>query len=181
MKKFLAAMGLALLLLGAAPTALAQPASARSIAHPTAAATVTIRSHAVTITGVRKAGHTLTAHAGTWRPAGVKLHYRWYVGSKAIAGATHKALKIRSAWVGKTLTVRVTGRRSGATAVTVKRSVKVAKPAPVQHSCTPLTNGGNCYEPGEFCRNSDHGMSGSAGDGEPIICMDNNGWRWEPR
>ena len=46
--------------------------------------------------------------------------------------------------------------------------------------CHPLTNGGNCYEPGEYCRNSDHGVSGVAGDGERIICEDNNGWRWEP-
>ena len=44
----------------------------------------------------------------------------------------------------------------------------------------PLTNGGNCYEPGEYCRNSDHGASGVAGDGERITCEDNDGWRWEP-
>jgi hypothetical protein len=52
--------------------------------------------------------------------------------------------------------------------------------APPPASCYPLTNGGNCYEPGEYCRNSDHGMYGAAGDGEKIICEDNNGWRWEP-
>ncbi|HJQ01430.1 MAG TPA: hypothetical protein VJ851_07510 [Jatrophihabitans sp.] len=51
--------------------------------------------------------------------------------------------------------------------------------APVP-SCYPLTNGGNCYEPGEFCRKSDHGASGIAGDGKPIVCTYNNGWRWEP-
>jgi hypothetical protein len=43
-----------------------------------------------------------------------------------------------------------------------------------------MTNGGNCYEPGEYCRTSDRGASGVAGDGEKIICEDNNGWRWEP-
>ena len=47
-------------------------------------------------------------------------------------------------------------------------------------NCTPLTNGGNCYEPGEYCRNSDHGASGIAGDGKSITCAYNNGWRWEP-
>jgi|SRR5450755_1222947 hypothetical protein len=47
-------------------------------------------------------------------------------------------------------------------------------------SCYPLSNEGTCYEPGEFCRESDHGMTGMAGDGEKIICTDNNGWRWEP-
>lgn len=53
-------------------------------------------------------------------------------------------------------------------------------PTPTPSSCYPLTNGGNCYEPGEYCRNSDHGASGVAGDGEAITCLDNNGWRWEP-
>jgi hypothetical protein len=46
--------------------------------------------------------------------------------------------------------------------------------------CHPLTSGGNCYEPGEFCRASDHGVTGVAGDGETITCEDVNGWRWEP-
>jgi hypothetical protein len=47
-------------------------------------------------------------------------------------------------------------------------------------SCYPLTNSGHCYEPGEYCRNSDHGARGVAGDGERIVCADNGGWRWEP-
>ena len=46
--------------------------------------------------------------------------------------------------------------------------------------CYPLSNEGTCYEPGEYCRNADHGVSGMAGDGEAITCEDNNGWRWEP-
>jgi hypothetical protein len=46
--------------------------------------------------------------------------------------------------------------------------------------CHPLTNGGNCYEPGEYCRDSDHDASGVAGDGKAITCEDNDGWRWEP-
>jgi hypothetical protein len=47
-------------------------------------------------------------------------------------------------------------------------------------SCHPLTNSGNCYEPGEYCRNADHAAHGVAGNGEAIVCTDNNGWRWEP-
>ena len=49
-----------------------------------------------------------------------------------------------------------------------------------QQSCYPLTNGGNCYKPGEFCRSSDHGKSGIDAEGNPIKCEDNDGWRWEP-
>jgi len=55
-----------------------------------------------------------------------------------------------------------------------------AAPAPTAASCHPLSDEGTCYEPGEFCRDSDHGMTGVAGDGEAIECEDNDGWRWEP-
>lgn len=55
----------------------------------------------------------------------------------------------------------------------------VAQPSTTA-SCYPLSNEGTCYEPGEFCRDSDHGATGLAGDGEKIVCEDNDGWRWEP-
>lgn len=51
-------------------------------------------------------------------------------------------------------------------------------PAPA--GCHPLSDEGTCYEPGEFCRDSDHGVTGVAGDGKTITCEDNDGWRWEP-
>jgi hypothetical protein len=59
-------------------------------------------------------------------------------------------------------------------------SAPAPSPSTSAASCYPLASSGNCYEPGEFCSNADHGMSGVAGNGEPIICTDNNGWRWEP-
>lgn len=46
--------------------------------------------------------------------------------------------------------------------------------------CHPISDEGTCYEPGEYCRDDDHGTSGVAGDGEAITCEDNDGWRWEP-
>jgi hypothetical protein len=55
-----------------------------------------------------------------------------------------------------------------------------AAPPPVPAGCTPKTDAGNCYEPGEFCRTDDRGTSGVAGDGKKIECEDNDGWRWEP-
>lgn len=57
-------------------------------------------------------------------------------------------------------------------------SPTTAPPAPV--GCYPLSDEGTCYKPGEFCRDSDHGVTGVAGDGETITCEDNDGWRWEP-
>jgi hypothetical protein len=53
-----------------------------------------------------------------------------------------------------------------------------APPPPA--SCYPLSDENTCYEPGEYCRDSDHGKSGVAGNGKAIICEDNDGWRWEP-
>lgn len=57
-------------------------------------------------------------------------------------------------------------------------------PQPVQtivraQSCYPLTNGGKCYSPGEYCRDDDHGTSGIDAEGDAIVCEDNGGWRWE--
>ena len=67
---------------------------------------------------------------------------------------------------------------------TPAHTTSAAPPAPpastAPASCHPLSNAGHCYEPGEFCRASDHGASGVAGDGEAIKCEDVNGWRWEP-
>lgn len=54
-------------------------------------------------------------------------------------------------------------------------------PAPATSAgCYPLSDEGTCYEPGEYCRDDDHGASGVAGNGEEIICEYNDGWRWEP-
>lgn len=54
-------------------------------------------------------------------------------------------------------------------------------PGPMPTSCHPKTSSGNCYEPGEYCSNADHGVSGVAGDGEAITCENRDGWRWEPK
>jgi cardiolipin synthase len=51
---------------------------------------------------------------------------------------------------------------------------------PTASGCTPIDNEGGCYEPGEYCRDDNHGMTGRAGDGQTITCEDRNGtWYWE--
>jgi hypothetical protein len=73
----------------------------------------------------------------------------------------------------------------------VRRRHRVVRPAPAPVTsspqpaagptgCYPISDEGTCYEPGEYCRDSDHGVTGVAGDGETITCEDNDGWRWEP-
>ncbi|HEY3545113.1 MAG TPA: peptidoglycan-binding protein [Propionicimonas sp.] len=79
------------------------------------------------ITGTATSGKTLRVKPGTWGPGKVKLSYRWYRGSKAIGGATKSTYKLKSADKGKTITVKVTGSRSGFASATAKASVKVRK------------------------------------------------------
>jgi hypothetical protein len=67
-----------------------------------------------------------------------------------------------------------------APAPTTPAAVAAPPAAAAPASCHPLTNAGNCYEPGEYCRDADHDASGVAGDGKAITCEDNDGWRWEP-
>jgi hypothetical protein len=74
----------------------------------------------------------------------------------------------------------VTATRTTVAAAPVTPAPPPPTSSTVGASCHPLTNSGNCYEPGEFCRKSDHGVTGVAGDGERITCENNNGWRWEP-
>jgi phosphatidylserine/phosphatidylglycerophosphate/cardiolipin synthase-like enzyme len=61
------------------------------------------------------------------------------------------------------------------------KPIPTPPPAPTRTGCHPKTDSGHCYEPGEYCRASDHGASGVAGDGEAIVCEDNDGWHWEPK
>jgi hypothetical protein len=56
----------------------------------------------------------------------------------------------------------------------------VAPSSPTATGCTPIDDEGGCYEPGEYCRDDDHGTTGRAGDGATITCEDENGtWYWE--
>jgi len=77
------------------------------------------------ITGTARAGKTVKASPGSWGPGGVKLSYRWYRGSKAISGATKSSYKLTSADRGHTVSVKITGSRTGYTSATAKASIKV--------------------------------------------------------
>ena len=46
-------------------------------------------------------------------------------------------------------------------------------------SCSIVSNSGNCYSAGQFCRNSDHGATTTTAGGTPIKCTySSNRWRW---
>lgn len=75
------------------------------------------------ITGTPKAGKTLRA-TGTWRPSGVTLRYQWYLGTKAIRGATKSSYKVPKKYRNKKIRVRVTGYKSGYTTLARYSSYK---------------------------------------------------------
>jgi hypothetical protein len=69
------------------------------------------------VTGTLKVGRTLKVSKGTWT-AHTTFTYQWYASGKAIKGATKWSLKLGKAQKGKTITVKVTGRKLGYTTVT---------------------------------------------------------------
>lgn len=89
------------------------------------------------ISGDRRIGSTLTAHAGTWSPADTTLSYQWIRDGVWIKGAKAPTYTIAEADVGTRITVKVTGARSGYTttsrwsgAVAVPLQTMTATPVP---------------------------------------------------
>jgi phosphatidylserine/phosphatidylglycerophosphate/cardiolipin synthase-like enzyme len=71
-------------------------------------------------------------------------------------------------------------QRENGSSVTTTPPTSAPSPSPVAAGCTPIDDEGGCYEPGEYCRDDDHGATGRAGDGQTITCEDKNGtWFWE--
>lgn len=66
-----------------------------------------------TIAGIAKVKKKLTAKAGAWGPAPVKLSYKWYRSGKTIKGATKSTYRLVKADRKKRITVRVTGKKAG--------------------------------------------------------------------
>ncbi|CAN7460242.1 carboxypeptidase regulatory-like domain-containing protein [Terrabacter sp. LjRoot27] len=66
-----------------------------------------------TISGTKAVGYTLTAVPGSWGPAPVTLTYQWYRSGTAISGATASTYRLTTTDQTKTITVKVTGSKSG--------------------------------------------------------------------
>ena len=140
-----------------------QPASAQGIASFDAGT-------ASALAGTRITPTTVTRSAASTRPP---THAPAAVHSPA-------ATLSRAAAFSRTSAPRASATHKSTPRAQPAHSTSPSPSAAAPASCHPLTNGGNCYEPGEYCRNSDHGVTGVAGDGKTIVCEDNDGWRWEP-
>ena len=103
-------------------------AAAKASAATVAVAAGTLSASTPTISGTKAVGSTLTAVPGTWGPAPVTLAYQWFRSGVAITGATASTFALTTSDKGKTLTVRVTGSKTGYTSVARTSAATTAIP-----------------------------------------------------
>ena len=167
----------------AAGTASASPAATQHARHLGPAATVRAYFKAINRHDYGRA----------WRLGGRYTGSSYAAFVSGFAGTEHDAVTIQSV-SGHVVRARLAARQTDGSVKTYEGTYRVrhgvitgfqvAQVFPAGAGggggCFPKTSSGNCYEPGGFCPHADAGMSGIAGDGEAIICEDNNGLRWEP-
>jgi hypothetical protein len=90
-----------------------------------------------TVSGTAKVKATLTARTGVWGPGTVTKSYQWYRNGKAIAGATKSTYKVGVRDAYASITVKVTGKKSGY--LTAIRTSKAIVPSGIKYgSCAAL-------------------------------------------
>jgi len=70
-------------------------------------------SVAPAITGSARVGQTLTVDNGTWNVSGVTYTRKWYAAGTEISGQTGTTYTVQAGDLGKQITARVTGTKSG--------------------------------------------------------------------
>jgi hypothetical protein len=91
----------------------------------TSTATATVVSGTFSITGRAQVGTRLTAPTGTW-PVGTTLAYSWKRSGVTKPISTNAAYTAAVADIGKTLTVTVTAKRTGASTITATSAATTA-------------------------------------------------------
>jgi hypothetical protein len=87
--------------------------SVSALSAPTATAFGQVIAGAPTVTGSAVQGRTLTADPGVWTPADVTLTYAWLRNGGVIPGASAPTYVPGASDLGKVISVRVTGTRTG--------------------------------------------------------------------
>ncbi|MDF1487708.1 hypothetical protein [Tessaracoccus caeni] len=96
---------------------------------------------APTISGTAKVGKTLTASPGSWKPSGATFGYQWLRDGKAIKGATKSTYKLGSADAGRSISVKVTGKKAGYSSVSKTSSAKKIPLLNLSQTPTPKISG----------------------------------------
>ena len=116
-------------------------AAGKTSAATAAVAPGTLTAPTPTITGTAKVGSTLTAVPGTWAPSPVTLTYQWKANNTSISGATAASYVVAASLVGKTITVTVTGAKTGYTTTAKASASTVAVVAGTLTAPTPTITG----------------------------------------
>ncbi len=93
-----------------------------------------------TLSGVAEVGQTLTANVGTWND-GVSFAYAWNRNGVAIMAATSATYLLTSADLEASITVTVTGSKTGFSSVSVSSDPKVVNLASMSLTPTPFLGG----------------------------------------
>ncbi|MEU6545706.1 hypothetical protein [Streptomyces sp. NPDC046859] len=111
------------------------------------------------------------------------------VQTKVKAAPTVTATVTTTPEPGPTVTETVKAKARPGPTVTVTRTATVAAAGTDSGSggggnstgtCSIVSNSGNCYSAGQFCRNSDHGATTTTASGARIRCVySGNAWRWK--
>jgi subtilisin family serine protease len=97
----------------------------------------------LTDSGAAIVGRTLTASVSDWEPTATTISYQWLSNGSAIRGATTTSYLLKAADVGKAISVRVTGSRSGysTTALTSTATGAVLSGLPFDTTSAPTISG----------------------------------------
>jgi hypothetical protein len=116
------------------------PATVTAVAGTVTAGAV-VNNTPPTVNGTPAVGHILGLSTGSWSPSGLTFAYQWKVDGVDAAGATAATFRVKSAYVGKVISVSLTGSRTGYTSLTATASTTVVQRGTIVNSTRPTVNG----------------------------------------
>ena len=93
------------------------------------------------IAGTAKVGQSVTVAAGSWGPGSVSHSYQWYRGKTAISGAHSTRYTVQAGDAGSTLSVKVSGLRTGYTVTARTSSTATVATASFRTAPAPKISG----------------------------------------
>ena len=93
------------------------------------------------IAGKPRLGHTLTVSTGAWKPAAVKLTYRWFRGTTRIDGADSASYTPGAGDVGSLVSVQVSAEKSGYRSASATQTVGTIQAGKISMTKRPALRG----------------------------------------
>ncbi|KQX74819.1 CHAP domain-containing protein [Aeromicrobium sp. Root472D3] len=93
------------------------------------------------INGAPTVGRSVSASVGSWNPTPDSYGYQWLLDGSPVAGATAKTFAPTSSMLGRSLSVQVSGYRSGSPAVRTVSAPAVVSPGTLTSTVAPSVTG----------------------------------------